>query len=244
MDAHRKQILDHWTKFFNCSFEEIMTPGTTFVPKDNLLKSRKIYSWYIENRTFLMIDSMINDEIIFLTKKSGKDYRKHAISLSDLLSFGKEKIKLDYKGFVYILDPQNFIYNHPREEFEIRQLLQKDKDILDTFYSACKPEEVEESFVEIEHQPYVYGAFNKDETIIGAGSAYNFGGFTDLGILVHPDFRKYGIGKSIISTLIKKILQNNELVMYRSQDWNKGSMKLAESLGFEKYCNQESLILL
>ncbi|MHA2363963.1 MAG: GNAT family N-acetyltransferase [Candidatus Hodarchaeales archaeon] len=111
---------------------------------------------------------------------------------------------------------------------------------MEELFSACSEEDVEESYVKIAHQPYVYGCFH-NKKLASVGSGFKFAGFMDLGIITHPDHRGKGLGKTIVSTISQKIISDNYTCMYRSNENNHGSMGTARSVGFKKFFNQDSL---
>ena len=70
----------------------------------------------------------------------------------------------------------------------------------------------------------------KEGRIIGAAGAVFDGVLADISVCVHPDFRGRGIGRRLVSSLCRKIQAKGIVPVYRVEESNTSSVKLAQSL--------------
>jgi predicted GNAT family acetyltransferase len=63
----------------------------------------------------------------------------------------------------------------------------------------------------------------------------------DVGVITHPDFRRRGLGASVVTALAEWCQVRGIPAQYRYDARNTGSRRLAERLNFEPMIRQESL---
>lgn len=66
--------------------------------------------------------------------------------------------------------------------------------------------------------------------IIGAAGAVYDGVLADISVCVHPDFRGKGLGKRLVAALCRKIREKGIVSVYRVEEHNVPSLKVAEDL--------------
>jgi len=71
--------------------------------------------------------------------------------------------------------------------------------------------------------------------MVACASLYDWRGFGDPGVLVHPDYRKRGLGKAVVSPICQWVLNQGRVMNYRCGSRNTGSARIAKSLGFTQY---------
>lgn len=57
-------------------------------------------------------------------------------------------------------------------------------------------------------------------------------GLGDVGILVHGDFRRRGLGAAAVAEVTRICLENGHLPFYRTSSENRGSAAIAEKVGY------------
>jgi predicted GNAT family acetyltransferase len=100
-------------------------------------------------------------------------------------------------------------------------------------------EEVDEGYVEIDHQ-IAFGCF-VGKQMVAAASGYERTGFMDLGVLTHSAFRRKGLGKAVVGALCAWSTENGYIAQYRHDMTNTGSARVAQSLNFKVYAEEETL---
>lgn len=109
-----------------------------------------------------------------------------------------------------------------------RSLTSEDAMLFQEFLNGCSKEDKEEGMVSLEDH-VVYGCI-VDNKITSVCSLLNFGDkLSDVGILTHPEYRYNGYAKSVCQTLMS---EHDKLYLWRCDATNKGSNRLAESIGF------------
>ena len=125
--------------------------------------------------------------------------------------------------------------------FTLRQLTPADAAAMALLHQACPPEDVDEGYVETDHE-IAAGCFAGDR-LVAAASGYIRAGFMDLGVLTHPAYRRLGLGKAAVAALCEWTLAREMISQYRCNVNNLGSHGVALGLNFRFYFRQESLWL-
>ncbi len=125
----------------------------------------------------------------------------------------------------------NVDFGKINNESMCRKLIEEDKILFNEFHDSCSIEDRDEGMVSLEDD-YVYGLFD-DNKIVAVSSLWNWGNvISDIGILVHPEYRNKGYAKTVCQTLMISI---DKKFVWRSNEANKASYRLAVSIGFIHY---------
>lgn len=151
-------------------------------------------------------------------------------SLEDVCAYVESKFDIKSKRGEYYMfteDMDLFVV----DGVEIRELNYQDNEALEKMKNECDLSEVEIAQIMIDDK-HVLGAFIENR-LVGISSILNLWGTYDVGILVHPYYRKKGISKMLVSHNAKWVLEQGKICMYRCDDYNIGSIKTAKKLGFK-----------
>ncbi|MDD3049306.1 MAG: GNAT family N-acetyltransferase [Bacilli bacterium] len=152
-------------------------------------------------------------------------------SLQDACEIIEHKLDIKSKrGEFYMFTDQLNAYSD--NKIIVRQLQYEDEELLTMMKQECNSSEVELAQIMI-HDIHVLGAFVEDK-LVGVSSILDLWGTYDVGILVHPQYRRRGISSLLVSENAKWVQTQNKICMYRCDDFNIGSIKTAEKLGFHK----------
>ncbi|WP_240843306.1 GNAT family N-acetyltransferase [Acidaminobacter sp. JC074] len=129
----------------------------------------------------------------------------------------------------YILRREDFKpYHNPRFRYEV--LTKEDENDLNDFLSKCSNEDKDYGQVSID-DPIIVGVYDQERLVAAASIWFLENDLADIGLIVDPDYRSLGLGKSVSSFLIEQ-LPDEKVPVYRSDIENHGSTRIAESLGF------------
>ena len=77
-----------------------------------------------------------------------------------------------------------------------------------------------------------YALYKGEHIISECYTDYVGGGYTEIGIVTHPDYRGQGFGSQVASYLISKCLDQNYTPIWSCQVNNRASLKVAIKIGF------------
>lgn len=151
-------------------------------------------------------------------------------SLEEICTYVENKFDIDNKRGEF------YMFNEHIDLFEVdgvyvRELNYQDNEALEDMKSDCNPDEIELAQIMI-HDLHVLGAFI-DDRLVGVSSILDLWGTYDIGILVHPYYRRKGISAMLVSHNAKWVLEQGKICMYRCDDFNTGSINTAKKLGFK-----------
>jgi len=128
----------------------------------------------------------------------------------------------------YFLDEEGKWNPQHLEGLTIRDLNNEDKKIVDALKKKCKSNEVEMGQVNL-YDILPIGGFIGNK-LVGIASILDIGGIYDIGVIVHPQHRNLGIGRSLVTHLIGYSLINNKVIRYLTTTKNGSGIGLAKSL--------------
>ena len=136
------------------------------------------------------------------------------------------KYKINNSSNLFFINNLNFC--KIKNKSMCRKLEKEDKALFNQFKDSCSIEDKDEGMVSLEDD-FVYGLF-EDDKIVAVSSLWNWGNvISDIGILVHPEYRKKGYAKTVCQTLMSNI---DKKFVWRCDELNKASYNLAISIGF------------
>jgi predicted GNAT family acetyltransferase len=85
---------------------------------------------------------------------------------------------------------------------------------------------------------------NRDNNEIVASASLNWQtkSYAEIAVFTHPDFRRRGWGRSVVSSMVNYILANGRIPLYTASQSNIPSRQLAERVGFMDTGHRQTLI--
>lgn len=239
MQTFEEMILNNWANRFQRSTSILQESGTTLIPEEKYANQNMIVLWHICKHTFALFDpscvellNNIKAQLPINTPLSGDDIQN---------GVGVNSITSHDVGLIHYLSPSSLPNLKTPHTFNVRALSPSDEEQLSVLHSNCTPEEVDDGYVEIDHE-IVFGCFH-DNKLVSAASGYRMAGFMDIGVLTHNNFRRLGLGKVVVGTLCEWVVSQNIIAQYRCNIENTNSLGVAKSLNFRRYFSSESLIM-
>ncbi|MDZ7671822.1 MAG: GNAT family N-acetyltransferase [Halanaerobiales bacterium] len=131
------------------------------------------------------------------------------------------------------LNPESHETVNPPKDYKIRKIDKSFKNKFNELKKECSKDDLEEAQVSLDDD-YIVGCFYNNK-LISAASYWFWGeGLADIGVITHPEFRKNGLAKAIISYLTLKGIELNRINIYRHAADNKASKRLALAMNFQE----------
>ena len=131
----------------------------------------------------------------------------------------------------YLADPEPLA--EPNLEVSEITLASQQAELLQ-FINSSSEAEVEKADFSLDSD-YFYTVYENGEMAGVVASYCGVEPFESLSILVKQQFRGSGIGKALLTHLVKQVAQRNRIVRYRTNVENIDSIRLAESIGFRPH---------
>lgn len=225
-------IKGDWTKTFKADFEDFRKPGTVFEERQNLKGEKMVIIWHVGEKTYVRFDPEIKDKIVEI-ENAAPDLNNYTLTgehFSDFFCEGKSQVEnIDH---IFHLLPADFNPALVPEGYEYRLMTKDDKELLNELHSACTEEEIEAAYIEYDHE-IINGIF-KDGKLVSCSSVLDWNTFYDIGIITHPNHRKKGLAKAVVSKLVEEIFKTDKVPLYRCNITLWGSAGTAKSLGFKE----------
>jgi GNAT superfamily N-acetyltransferase len=117
-----------------------------------------------------------------------------------------------------------------------RMLTPDDAAIRHALAAALNPTEIEQSGFDAHESP-AFGVF-ADGALCGVASYEIWEPrLAHITVATHPDYRRRGYGRAVVSALAKHALGRGFILQYRALASNENSLALARSLGFLRYAS-------
>jgi len=227
----------NWAAHFGCPVETLHRRGTTLLPLAKYAGNKLVALWYIGEHTFVQLDPAYADQVAAVLVHRPADASLTGDDLQRAWSPGA--IGTRDMGLVHYLFPPEARSCAAPVGFTLRRLAPADADAMASLHRACPPEEVDEGYVEVDHE-IATGCFAGDQ-LVAAASGYERAGFMDLGVLTHPAYRRLGLGKAAVGAICEWSISRGMIAQYRCNANNTGSHGVAKTLNFRLYFRQEGL---
>lgn len=204
--------------------------------KDDYEESKQLRHYNLSNQSILIVPTSLMDEVIQAMKNISSDQE-------NLLEYLKKTLELKNHNFTdetafLFLDPKDHLLAFLDSAYEISEVDDNMIDTFETFTKDCSQEDLDEGLVSLDDS-LVYGCFYKNKLVGVASYWFLTNHLADIGVIVHPDYRKKGIGKALVSRLSQWGMKQGKINMYRHDRKNKKSRRVALAVGFEEHVNLE-----
>lgn len=200
--------------------------------KEDYEKNKEIRCYSLDQQLILIVPPSLMIDVIHATQKSSFNKERVMEYLKRTLGLKNHHIE-DETAFLF-LKPKNYSLAPLDQMFKILPLAEDMSKAFDTFKNGCSQEDLAEGLVSLEDS-LVFGCFHKNKLIGVASYWFLTDHLADIGVIIHPDYRKKDIGKALVSRLSQWGVNHGKINMYRHDRKNQRSRRLALSLGFEEY---------
>jgi len=233
------QVARTWSSHLGCAPGDLMRAGTTLVSLERLAGSGAIHLAHLRARTFAEIDPGLEAELRPILVRGGRDVALTGSRIREGLGAGR--VRAAERGFIFHLDPHRLMARMPAPPILLRMLAPSDQPALQALFDRCALAEVDDAYVDAGHE-IAAGCFIA-ERMVACGSGYRRHGFMDLGALTDPEARGRRLAPAIVALLAQRATAAGALAMYRCDQTNTASRRVAESSGFTPCFTTESLTL-
>jgi hypothetical protein len=227
------RILEEWTGYMGIDSTALERESVLLIPGKKS-ESGRVSVFSFENKIVLIFDPALESIVRNFEKLS-------EFSVEKIPALSGGSLRRGRKTSIKYLNPSNFVPYDPPDEFIVRRLNLGDRTAFYNFRSHCTREDLAEGYVELNHVA-VFGAFYERE-IVAVSSIIKWGKIADIGIITIPDFRELGLGKALGSKSSEWGILSKNLVQYRHDVLNYGSLKVSRALGFKEYMVQQDFYL-
>ena len=228
-------VYGYWANRFGCAQEDFFRPGILIIKEDNLAKTDKMHVYHIDKMIVVRTDPALADQAGWpggyrrgAVWPSGRDFEQ---------LFGEQaQVTLVSTLLDCFLDPNDFKQFTGDHPFSARRVdPQADEACLLELYEACSEADLDDAEIYVDDpDPVIFGLFDGPKMIAYASHRYWDDVLADIGVLIHPDYRRRGLGKAVVSVLCEWCFENDVVPMYRVFDDHLHSIKIRQALGFKQ----------
>ncbi|MFQ5977911.1 MAG: hypothetical protein ACE5OZ_07280 [Candidatus Heimdallarchaeota archaeon] len=93
-----EKIRKGWAEYFNCSSNDLQSPGTKIIPSKEFVDSKMAIIWHIGKMAFIQVDPAFSARFSELSEKMLNPMN---ISAADVCSFfGDKQVSLDHTDYI------------------------------------------------------------------------------------------------------------------------------------------------
>lgn len=231
-----QRVLQTWAAHFQFPVESLQIPGTTLFEDPQRDTAKWVLLWPAGKQTVIQVAPAHTEAVREVLAKYPDN---HAITGLELQA-AWDGSELNQDKF-YVLDTAQFQPFAPDTRYTVRVLTDADQLAFDAFQARCSAEDRDTGEIAIQHELAV-GVFDGKRIVAGA-SMFAWMGFSDIGVLSDPTYRRQGLGKAAVSFLCGELLRrkHERVILYRHELNNTGSQGIAESLHFHFIAMMEGI---
>jgi len=240
----KKIVYCYWANRFNCNQEDFTHPGTQVIIEEDFDETDRVVLYYIDQMSVVRIAPNMAKRA-GLTIGYDRELGSLMVAQLQKLIGGEYKIEAGTPLLDCYLYSEDFEPFAVPDDFSARQLFpENDKFLLLDFYGQCTAEDLDEADIFVgKPDPVIFGLFDGDKMIAYASHRYWDNVIADMGVLVHPNYRRLGLGKAVVSELCRWSIENDIVPMYRVFQEHVHSCRIQEALGFTEMVRIETLKL-
>ena len=234
-----QQVDGLWGAHFGCDPASFDREGTSLLSRDRLRGENMVHIVYIRKHALAEFDPTLEVDLREVISAE----RPGTVLSSELLrrAWGAERILEVEGGLIFHLRPGDLVRPELDWQYTLNRLTSDDEPALNGLRQRCAEQEIEDAYVEIEHE-IAWGCF-KALQLTAVGSGYRRNGFMDFGVLTDPEYRGQGLARHVVGALTDDTLERGLIPQYRCNVVNKASRRVAEAAGFSLYYTTESVKL-
>ena len=242
--TYKGAVYGFWANSFGCQPEDFFNPCTWVKRQEDMLDTGNSVLYHMGKASIIRIDPALAERI---NLPAGMHPTPAAMTIKDLQNHigGQYTLGLKYTLLDHFLDPKDFKPAPAPDGFTPRYLdaqNETENAILLDFYDQCSAEDLDEADIYVdEPDPVIFGLFDGEQMAAYASHRYWENTLADIGVLVHKDYRKRGLGKAVVAELCQVCFDHDIVPMYRAMDYNTGSLRIPHALGFEMLLTIKSL---
>lgn len=234
-----RAIYQNWADHFGCPAAVLQQEGVTLRHVEHYAGDSLIVLWHIGRRTLVQCDPRLAQPLAALVDGWPASQRLSVETFRE--AWGDAAIRSHDLGLVHYLYPPDLPGFAPQPPFILRRLTLADGGQMSALHGANTPEDVDEGFVEVDHL-VAFSCFAGDQ-LVAASSGYEQTGFLDIGVLVHPGYRRHGLGGAVVAAVCRWSIDHEMIAQYRHNVQNAASAGVARTLRFRQYFSSESVWL-
>ena len=232
-----KVIDEFWCDFFGISEKQFASPEIKLVAHKDLADFQGVFCFKRANNCIISAPK----KLVGFYKADIAKLKPQDIFVSEdfIESFFANEVKYTAgPATLYFLDKNDYQpmteYQKNKCRADVRLLLKEDEPLIKAFYTQINPQELHASRMKLEDDCH-FGCF-KDDVLVSLASfeIWNHK-LAHLGIATHQDHRGNHYGKRVLDAITQAALQTDMVILFRTLNSNDASLKLAESLGYQKY---------
>jgi len=227
-----------WAEFLGVKPEDWSTPGIVYRSHVGLSGFRGFWCFRRGERVVVSAPSGWVERMRLMF--AGWDQARIMDPTSLAGAFGADFERSIGPAFQGCLEPAQFI--HAEGAPHVRGLGPSDVAAVDLFRVACGASAWDASGL-AEADLWRHAHFQDGKVTAVAGYRRRRGRAGDPCVLTHPEFRGQGQGAAVTRAVVSEALSNGELVLYQTLESNHAAVRLALSLGFERYANHVAVRL-
>jgi GNAT superfamily N-acetyltransferase len=222
-----QRILATWQRAFPELTDPLDEPGTSILPDPQASATAWVSLWPVGQRVVTRVapDIAVQLQLVLDGLPPG-----HRMTADDVATCWSDRPTDRAPQRLHALDPATFRPTSPASGQQVRELTEADRDDFERFLGQCSEDDLEEGDVDIDGEHELTMGMQVNGRIAAVASMFEWRGFSDLGVLVSPQFRRQGTGKAVVSALCERLLDGPRVVAYRYSLDNLGSAGIARSL--------------
>ena len=233
-----QRVLETWQRSFPELADPVDVPGTSIIADPQTRPTAWVSLWPVGQR---VVTRVAPDVAVQLEAVRDELPPQHRMTADDVASCWPDRQTEQAPQRLHALDPATFRPASPAPGWQVRTLTERDRGGFERFLAQCAREDLEEGDVDIGGEHELTVGLQADGQIAAVASMFEWRGFSDLGVVTAPRFRRQGAGTAVVSALCERLLDGPRVVVYRYACDNLASAGVARSLGLAPVGTAESV---
>jgi RimJ/RimL family protein N-acetyltransferase len=223
----RQRVLATWQRAFPGLSDPLDEPGTSILADPQTPPTAWVSLWPVGQRVVVRVAPDVAEQLRAVLERSPP---RHRMTGDDVAACWPDQPAERAPQRLHALDPATFRPASPAPDHQVRELTEADRDAFEEFLGRCSADDRDEGDVDIGGEHELTVGMQVDDRIVAVASMFEWRGFSDLGVLTAPQYRRQGTGSAVVSALCERLLDGPRVVVYRYSLDNPGSAGVARTL--------------
>ncbi|MEZ4869411.1 MAG: GNAT family N-acetyltransferase [Caldilineaceae bacterium] len=228
------EIVQYWATKLEIPANLLQASGIHIVRKSNVISPDRVVAYRTEKTTIVLLPKQMDEQIegelatVLSSTVAGSELPKTL------------PLRQRWRDFIYY---RGTPIDRVGQSAQIRLLTHLDEEQLTHLQSACAEQEIQAAQISIV-DPLIVGYFVAEQLVGAASLLYEGSAIADVGILVHPAYRRKGMAVALVQCVANLGMAQGKVIQYMAEERNHGSVHTAGRSGFELFLFEDGFEVL
>jgi GNAT superfamily N-acetyltransferase len=202
----QRRVLATWQRAFPELTDPLDEPGTSILTDPQTPPTAWVSLWPVGQRVVTRVAPDVAEQLRAVLDELPPGHR---LTADDVATCWPDRSAERAPQRLHALDPATFRPASPASGQQVRELTGVDRADFEEFLGQCSPDDREEGDVDIGGEHELTMGVQVGDRLVAVASMFEWRGFSDLGVVTVPQWRRQGAGRAVVSALCEHLARRS-----------------------------------